>query len=138
MSKDNPNKKTIDIVRMMAKQWAVLEDAKKHQWDQQYQADKQAYIEDCIKYDSKLTEEQRNDIYEAKERRNDQKEKLALRKVRIGRYINASVTELLSYILENPRAQQTQKTCFWILTLHERCDLQQGQGDIQRIPAASC
>jgi transcription factor A, mitochondrial len=76
----NPKISLTDIVKICAKQWETVDEATKKKLDAEYQKEKITYIEERAKYQSKLTDEQRNELQTFKQEAAEAKEKRALRK----------------------------------------------------------
>lgn len=64
-------------------EWAKVDESKKKALEEAYKIEKQAFIETSAQYENKLTEDQRGEIYDAKMKRNEMKERRAIRQVRI-------------------------------------------------------
>ena len=81
--KQNPKLAVPDIIRQLAKKWENVDDQIKANYASDFKTDQIKYVEERAKYDSKLTEEQKDEIRMLKQEVVESKEKRALKKVRI-------------------------------------------------------
>jgi len=80
VTSENPNAKAFEIVKIMANKWENLDEANKKKLQEEYKKDQISYLETRIKYDSKITDTQRNEIKQLKQKISDAKQKRAMRK----------------------------------------------------------
>lgn len=81
--KDNPKFSTTDIVKLVAKQWETVDEATKKKLEDLFKKEQMDYVGLRAKYESKLTEDQKFEIKNAKMEKVESKEKRAMKKVRI-------------------------------------------------------
>ncbi|CRL01794.1 CLUMA_CG015010, isoform A [Clunio marinus] len=80
VTKENPNLSITDTVKLCAKKWAECDENIKRPYEEAYMKEKEKFINEIAKYESKLTDEHRAMISEAREDMEIQKEKRAYRK----------------------------------------------------------
>lgn len=66
ISRENPDKKMVEIIQLCAKQYANIDPALKAKYQDQYLLEQEDYIKKRTAYESKLTDEQRLEISNAK------------------------------------------------------------------------
>lgn len=81
--KQNPKLAVPDIIRQLAKKWESVDEQIKAKYAADFKTDQIKYVEERAKYDSKLTEEQKDEIRMLKQEVVESKEKRALKKVRL-------------------------------------------------------
>lgn len=81
--KDNPKITTTDIVKLVAKQWETVDESTKKKLEDLFKKEQMDYVGLRAKYESKLTEDQKFEIKNAKMEKVESKEKRAMKKVRI-------------------------------------------------------
>lgn len=64
---ENPHFKATDIIKTISKQWETVDPDLKQKFQEEYQREKTSYVETLAKYDSQITNEQRNEMKQLKE-----------------------------------------------------------------------
>uniref|UniRef100_A0A1B0ASN8 HMG box domain-containing protein n=1 Tax=Glossina palpalis gambiensis TaxID=67801 RepID=A0A1B0ASN8_9MUSC len=77
---ENPKVPAIELVRMISKKWEACDPSIKTRLQEQYNIDRQKYIENRTKYESNISDKQRKDIRELKPEIKETKEKRIMRK----------------------------------------------------------
>lgn len=86
-TKLNPKLAIPDVIRQLAKMWETTDEQIKTKYAADFKKDQIKYVEDRAKYDSKLTDEQKDEIRMMKQEVIESKEKRALRKVNTYSYL---------------------------------------------------
>ncbi|XP_061392318.1 transcription factor A, mitochondrial [Musca vetustissima] len=76
----SPNLPLIEVVKQVSKKWETADPSLKQRLQEEYKKEQQEYIEKRMKYDSKITDEQRNQIKELKQEKIEAKERRMMRK----------------------------------------------------------
>lgn len=76
----NPKFTIIEIVKQVSKEWETADPTLKQRLQEEYKKEQQTYIENRTKYDSKITEEQRQQLKELKQEKIDAKDRRMMRK----------------------------------------------------------
>ncbi|XP_073816301.1 mitochondrial transcription factor A isoform X2 [Musca autumnalis] len=76
----NPNLALIDVVKQVSKKWETADPSLKQRLQEEYKKEQQEYVEKRMKYDAKITDEQRNQIKELKQEKTEAKERRMMRK----------------------------------------------------------
>ncbi|XP_059617164.1 transcription factor A, mitochondrial [Phlebotomus argentipes] len=80
MLAENKNWSVNELVQNIARQWKAVDEASKKKYEEDYKRDQALYLQKRAQYESKLTEEQRENIQLMKETMAEAKEKRAYRK----------------------------------------------------------
>ncbi|XP_013112646.2 transcription factor A, mitochondrial isoform X1 [Stomoxys calcitrans] len=76
----NPKMSLVDIVRQVSKKWESADPSLKQRLQEEYKKEQQEYVEKRTKYESKITDEQRNQIKELKQEKVEAKERRMMRR----------------------------------------------------------
>uniref|UniRef100_A0A1I8N5Z3 HMG box domain-containing protein n=1 Tax=Musca domestica TaxID=7370 RepID=A0A1I8N5Z3_MUSDO len=76
----NPSLALVDVVKQVSKKWETADASLKQRLQEEYKKEQQEYIEKRMKYDAKITDEQRSQIKELKQEKIEAKERRMMRK----------------------------------------------------------
>nr|QEL09422.1 transcription factor A [Musca domestica] len=76
----NPSLALVDVVKQVSKKWETADASLKQRLQEEYKKEQQEYIEKRMKYDAKITDEQRSQIKELKQGKIEAKERRMMRK----------------------------------------------------------
>ncbi|XP_055709653.1 transcription factor A, mitochondrial [Phlebotomus papatasi] len=80
MAAENSQLTMGELIRNIAKQWKTVDDSKKRKYEEEFRKDQAVYLQKRAQYESKLTDEQKENIQLMKETIAEAKEKKAFRK----------------------------------------------------------
>lgn len=80
VARTNPKLNPLEVVQECAKRWAVYDEGKKQGLNTLYQKDKEQFLKERLRYESSLTDEQKEQLGEFKQDLLDSREKRAYRK----------------------------------------------------------
>lgn len=78
--KQNPEMSVMDLTKLMSKQWETVDDKAKTRYMNEFKKEQIKYVEERAKYDSKITEEQRQEMQQIKQDKLDSKQRKAIKK----------------------------------------------------------
>ncbi|KAL5281567.1 TFAM family protein [Megaselia abdita] len=77
--KENPEMSIMDLTKLMSKQWETVEEKTKTRYMNDFKKDQIKYVEERAKYDSKITDEQRQEMQQIKQDKIDAKQRKAIK-----------------------------------------------------------
>lgn len=79
VKKENPGMPIMEITKLMSKHWETVDDKTKAKYLADFKKDQIKYVEERAKYDSKVTDEQRQEMKQIKQDKLDAKERKAIK-----------------------------------------------------------
>jgi uncharacterized secreted protein with C-terminal beta-propeller domain len=81
IAKENPQLNTVEVIKLCAKQYSLIDEAKKQKFELEFQKEQKEYLKKRVEYENTLTEEQKEEIKAAKVAKVEKKERIEYKKV---------------------------------------------------------
>lgn len=84
LQKDNPQLKPVEVVKVCAQHYATIDPVKRAKYQDEYLKEQDDYLKRRTAYESKLTDEQKYEIANAKQEAVEKKARIEYKKVSLG------------------------------------------------------